>query len=40
MIDEILDAEITVKAIGNQWYYSNATDDSQYSANGYEVIKV
>lgn len=28
MIDEILDSELTVKAIGNQWYWNYELTDS------------
>jgi cytochrome c oxidase subunit 2 len=35
MMDEILDAELTVKAIANQWYWSYEYTDYVYS-NGEE----
>jgi heme/copper-type cytochrome/quinol oxidase subunit 2 len=42
MIDEILDAEITIKAIGNQWYLilANARNESKFFANRKKVLKV
>ena len=32
MIDQILEAEITIKAIGNQWYWNYETDSSQFDS--------
>lgn len=40
IIDEIQDAEITVKAIGNQWYSSNAINKSKFFANRNKILKV
>jgi len=31
MMDEILDAELTIKAIGNQWYWSYEYTDYENS---------
>jgi hypothetical protein len=39
MIDEILDAEITIKAIGNQWYKTSAINESNFFANKKKLIK-
>jgi heme/copper-type cytochrome/quinol oxidase subunit 2 len=36
MMDEILDAEITVKAIGNQWYWSYEYTDYQSKEIAYD----
>jgi hypothetical protein len=33
MMDEILDAELTVKAIANQWYKLNAINKNWFYAN-------
>lgn len=38
MIDEILDAEITIKAIGNQWYNTNAINKSNYFINKKKIL--
>ena len=38
LMDEILDAEITVKAIGNQWYLY-AINRSKYFANRKKILK-
>jgi heme/copper-type cytochrome/quinol oxidase subunit 2 len=37
LMDEILDAEITVKAIGNQWYL-HAINKSKYFANRKKIL--
>lgn len=39
IMDEILDAEITIKAIGNQWCCSNAINKSKYFANRNKILK-
>ena len=39
MMDEILDSEITVKVIGNQWYISDALNMSKYFANRNKILK-
>ena len=38
-MDEVLDAEITIKAIANQWYKSNAINKSNYIANSKKILK-
>ena len=39
MMDEILDAELTVKAIANQWYSYNAINKSKVFANRKKILK-
>ena len=38
MIDEILDSEITIKVIGNQWQFSNAINKSKFFANKNKIL--
>jgi len=38
-MDEILDSEVTVKAIGNQWYNNNAINKSKVFANKKKILK-
>jgi hypothetical protein len=38
-MDEVLDAEITIKAIANQWYKSNAINKAKYFANRNKILK-
>lgn len=40
MMDEIQDAEITVKAIANQWYNSNAVNKSKFFANRKKILNL
>ncbi len=39
IMDEIQDAEITIKAIGNQWYKFNAINKSKFLANKKKILK-
>ena len=40
MMDEILDAELTVKAIASQWFWSyNAINKSKFYANRKNILK-
>jgi len=39
MMDEILDSEITVKAIASQWYSYNAINKSKVFANKKKILK-
>lgn len=39
IMDEVQDAEITIKAIGNQWQKQNAINKSKFFANRKKILK-
>jgi hypothetical protein len=39
LMDEVLDASVTVKCIGNQWYNYNAINKSKFFSNKNKILK-